>query len=321
MEMSRDSTVRIPSIAMLDTVAPHTWYLAAKQIRRFKPEILLFNYWIPFFAPCFGSIVRLVKNKMQVKIGYICHNVVPHESRFADRALTRWALSNADFFIVQSRIVEEQLLSLLPEARYLLVPHPVYNVYGELLDKQSARARLGLKSEKVILFFGYIREYKGLDLLLQAMPRILQKHPATLMVAGEFYQDERKYRSMIETLGITGQVVIYGNYIPNESVNLYFSAADVVVLPYKSATQSGIVQMACHFNKPCIVTNVGGLAEMVFNNETGFVVEPNQPEAISGAVNRYYEDDCESRFSDKIKKVKTRFSWDNLVDAIVTLAN
>jgi len=320
MEKSKDESVRIPSCVILDSVAQHTWFRAAKKIREYQPDLLLFNYWMPFFAPCFGTIARLVKRRHEVKAGYICHNVIPHERRFGDNVLTRWALRVADFFVVQSKTVENDLLSLLPTAKYQHIPHPLYDVYGELLEKQVARDKLAIHSDKVLLFFGYIRAYKGLHLLIHAMPEILRKVTTKLLVVGEFYEDQDKYRTLIDDLGLTSHVIIEANFVPNEQVHQYFSAADVVVLPYKSATQSGIVQIAYHFNKPCIVTNVGGLAEVVLQNETGFVVEPDDPVAIANAVVRFYTENCEIRFAAAINREKHKYSWDKLVDAIIDLS-
>jgi glycosyltransferase involved in cell wall biosynthesis len=320
LETSDDASVKIPSLPIVDSIGPHTWFRAAKTIKAFQPDLLVFKYWMPFFAPCFGCLARRVKKNAETKVCYICDNVIPHERRLGDIALTRYALRAGDFFVVQSQIVEKELLSLIPDARYKLVPHPVYDVYGDLLDKSESRDRLGLDGERVILFFGYVRAYKGLDLLLRAMPEILQQLDVKLLIVGEFYEHEKKYRKLVDEFNLQANVRIYADFIPNEQVNVFFSAADVVVLPYKSATQSGIVQMAYHFNKPCIVTDVGGLAEVVLDDRTGFVVQPESPQAIAGAVVRFYRDGSEEAFSAAVREEKKRYSWNNLVDTIISVA-
>ncbi len=321
LETSRDEQVAIDTEPILDSIGPSTWFKAAGRLRRFKPDLVLIKFWMPFFAPCFGTICWLVKRRLHCKAVYICDNVIPHEKRPGDILLTRYAFRQADSFIVQSKVVERDLLSLFPEASYRLVPHPVYDIFGEILPKRKSRDRLGIKSKRVILFFGYVRKYKGLDLLLQALPEIVRKLDVELLVVGEFYEDEAHYQHMIDITNISGNVKMISRFVPSEEINQYFSAADVVVLPYKSATQSGIVQLAYHFNKPCIVTDVGGLAEVVIDGETGFVVEPENAAAITQAVLRFYEEGKEEAFSQNVQKEKLKYSWDRMLDAIEELAS
>lgn len=316
LEVSQDDSVKIPTEPILDSINPITWIQASRKIKQFNSDLIIFKYWMPFFAPCFGTICQQSKKNSGPRILYICDNVIPHEKRPGDIALTRFAFRNADFFIVQSQVVREELLSLFPNAHYKLIPHPVYDIFGKAIEKNVAQKTIGLSDTKVILFFGYVRAYKGLDLLLKAMPIILQKQKVKLLVVGEFYENENDYHQLAKELNISEHVQFYSEFVPNEKVSLFFSAADLVVLPYKSATQSGIVQVAYHLNKPCVVTDVGGLAEVVIDNRTGFVVESESPPAIAEAVIRFYSENKEREFSRNVSKVKRKYSWDNMITAI-----
>lgn len=310
----------VPSEQLIDSVNPLSWYAAARAIARKKPDLLIFKYWMPFFAPCFGSIARLVKHWTGAKILFICDNVIPHERRIGDTALTHYAFAAVDAFIVQSHAVEKELNAFFSQARYALVPHPVYEIFGTGSPKAEARAKLGISDERVILFFGYVRRYKGLHTLLDAMPEILKKLNLRLLIVGEFYDDEEKYRQQINLLHLGDHVSVYSDYVPNEEVSKFFSASDVVVLPYISATQSGIVQIAYQFDRPVIATDVGGLAEVVLNERTGFIVRPESPPDVAKAVVRFYEDQRESEFVQNVQEEKKKYSWDNLVQAIEKLA-
>lgn len=321
LEVSQDESVKIPTEPILDSVNPISWFQASGRIKRMCPDLIIFKYWMPFFAPCFGTICRRSKKNSEPKILYICDNVIPHEKRPGDIALTRFAFKKADFFIVQSQVVRDQLLSLFPHANYKLIPHPVYDIFGEVMEKTVAKKKLGLGEPNVILFFGYVRAYKGLDLLLKAMPLILQKKKVQLLVVGEFYENENDFLMLTKELNIMENVQFYSEFVPNEKVGLYFSAADLVVLPYKSATQSGIVQVAYHLNKPCVVTDVGGLAEVVIDNKTGYVVEPESPQAIADAVIRFYSEGKEPEFSQNVREEKQKYSWDNMMTVIENFMN
>jgi glycosyltransferase involved in cell wall biosynthesis len=309
----------VPTKQIIDSINPWTWYKAAKFISQKKPDLLIFKYWMPFFAPCFGTIARLVKRWAGAKILFICDNVIPHEKRIGDTALTRYAFDAVDSFVVQSAAVEKELQTFHPQARYELVPHPVYEIFGSLMPKEQARRELGLRDERVILFFGYVRRYKGLHMLLDAMPAILQSIKVKLLVVGEFYDDEQKYRQQITEKNLGERVFVHSDYVPNEEVSRYFSAADVVVLPYVSATQSGIVQIAYQFDKPVIATDVGGLAEVVLNERTGFIVKPEAPEEVANAVIRFFREGRESEFVRNVSAEKKKYSWENLVQAIERL--
>lgn len=306
-----------PSPQVIDTLNPLTWFRAGRMAAAGNPDLVIFKYWMPFFAPVFGTIARTAKKRSACKVLYICDNVLPHEKTPLDRILTKWVLKSGDFFIVQSKSVENDLLSLVEKPKYKLVPHPVYEIFGKKMDRSEARKQLGIgENEKVVLFFGYVRKYKGLHVLLEALGSVLRKMPVRLVVAGEFYDDEKPYRDQIASGGLQGAVSLYSDYIPNDRVAVYFSAADVVVLPYIDATQSGIAQIAFNFDRPVITTDVGGLAEIVRDGETGLVVPPNSPELLASAIVKFFRDDLANAFSAGVSDQKRLYSWDNLINAI-----
>jgi glycosyltransferase involved in cell wall biosynthesis len=312
--------VQISTEQLIDSINPLTWIRAARAIAGKKPDLIIFKYWLPFFGPCFGVIARLVKRWSQARVLLICDNVIPHERRPGDKAFTRFAFRTTDFFIVQSRAVEQELKEFLPSARCVFVPHPVYEMFGAAMPKDEARRKLGLAGdERILLFFGYVRRYKGLRLLLEAMPTVLKSLSVKLFVVGEFYDDESKYKEQITSLGLEDSVTIRSDYVPNDEVRTYFSASDVVLLPYTSATQSGIAQIAYHFDKPVIATDVGGLAEVVRNGETGFVAPPNDPEALAQSILRFYRESREQEFVRNVSREKKKYTWDALVNAIEEL--
>jgi glycosyltransferase involved in cell wall biosynthesis len=318
LDASRDETAKIPTEVILDSINPVTWFQGYRRIAQLKCELVIFKYWMPFFAPCYGMIAWLAKKFSGAQILFLCDNIIPHERRVGDVALTEFAFRSGDFFIVQSDVVKEQLLKLFPKARYRVVAHPVYEIFGDPIEKSEAKRRLNVSDERVILFFGYVRTYKGLDLLLDAMPKILREVKVRLLVVGEFYENEAGFRKQIADLGITATVDVRADFVANEDVSLYFSACDVVVLPYRSATQSGIVQIAYQLHKPCIVTNVGGLAEVVIDHRTGFVVAPDNPSSLADAVIRFYRERRELEFVENVKVEKPKYSWDNMIRAIET---
>ena len=316
-----------PAPRLIDSINPLNWIAVARYIRSLEPDLLIFKYWMPFFAPCFGTIAKLVKRHTRSKILFICDNIIPHERRPGDVFWTKYAFKQADVFIVQSDSVERDLLHYFPHSRYRKVAHPVYENFGSLISKEQARSALRISVENIILYFGYVRAYKGLMVLLDAIKlikdRILERsngiNPVVLIV-GEFYDGEEKYRSRVRELGIASYVRFVPEYIPTEKVSVYFSAADVVVLPYLSATQSGIVQIAYHFEKPVIATNVGGLAEVVLDDKTGFIVPPGNPQALAEAILKYYREEKEQTFSANIKLEKHKYSWDHVIQNIEDLA-
>jgi len=302
-----------PAPQLVDSINPLNWYSVAKEISRMHPDLLIFKYWLPFFGPCFGTIVKQVKKYTDAKVLYICDNIIPHEHRPGDKLFTKYAFKHADFFIVQSDAVEKDLMKHFPYAVYRKVPHPVYENFGVALEKEKAREALGINAKKVILYFGYVRAYKGLNILIEAMSKI---DDVQLLAVGEFYDDEKKYREQVKNLGLESKIFFVSNYIPNDQVSIYFSAADVIVLPYLSATQSGITQIAYNFNKPVIATDVGGLAEVVINNKTGFIVPPNDPDALADAIKKFYSGNYEIDFVKNVQMEKNKYTWDNFISKI-----
>jgi glycosyltransferase involved in cell wall biosynthesis len=249
----------------------------------------------------------------------LCHNVMPHESTLLDRVLSRYAFLSVKYFIVHSDEDKSNLLSLKPRAVVRKTVHPTLSIFGEFASygKSQARAELGIKAdEKVLLFFGLVRAYKGLKCLIRAMAEVVKSMDCVLLVVGEFYEAKREYITLINELGLEKHIVVRDEYVKNEAVSLYFSSADVVVLPYVTATQSGIVQIAFGLNKPVITTNVGGLPEAVQDGKTGFVVDPESPEKLADAILRFYADDCEAKFSYNIRENATAFGWDAEVKTI-----
>jgi glycosyltransferase involved in cell wall biosynthesis len=314
-----NSGIALPTESLIDSINPFNWILVGWKLRKRNPDVVIFKYWLPFFGPCFGTICRIIKFRRATKVIAICDNVLPHERRLGDRIFTRYAFGAVDGYIVQSESVERDLLKLVRQPNYKRIAHPIYEIFGEPLSKQDARQRLHLSDERVLLFFGYVRRYKGLDVLLEAMKLVVRQIKIKLLVVGEFYDDEQQYRAQTETLGLQSAVQFVSEYVSNDRVSEYFSAADCVVLPYRSATQSGIVQIAYNFNKPVIVTRVGGLAEIVPDGIAGFTVLPESPEALAEAILRFYQNNYEQQFSDAVKKEKLKYSWDHLVHAIETL--
>lgn len=314
---SSEETHAFPANAMVDSIGPWTWSRAARHIARRQPHGLVFKYWMPFFAPAFGAIARKVKRAGGAKVVSILDNVIPHERRPGDIALTKYFLRSVDAFLAMSRSVRADLERLRPGAPCELVPHPVYDLFGERVDKIEARRRLGLpEREPILLFFGFVREYKGLDLLLEALPRIRERVRARLLVLGEFYSGKEQALEQIRRLGLSDAVALEDGYVPNERVGLYFSAADAVVLPYRSATQSGIVPIAYQLERPVICTDVGGLAEVVEHGRTGLICPPLDVEALAQAVIRFYEGNMESQLVAGIQKIRHEYSWDRMAEAV-----
>ncbi len=308
-----------PAPELMDSVNPFNWFRVAREVRRRSPDLLIFKFWLPFFGPCFGTIAALAKRGTRTKVLFICDNVIPHERRPLDAQFTRYAFRSVDYFIVQSKAVEKDLVTFWPHAVYREVPHPVYTMFGEPVPKDEARRTLGLTSERVLLFFGYVRAYKGLQVLLDALAQAGKEFPVHLLVVGEFYDGEQKYRSQIAALGLENRVTVVSEYVPNDRVRLYFSAADAVVLPYLSATQSGIAQIAFNFDRPVIASDVGGLAETVRADVTGMVVPPGNPSALADAITAYYRDHLETSFVPHVREEKKIYSWEALVTAIESL--
>lgn len=303
---------------LINSVNPLSWIKTARFIKRQKPDFIVFRFWIPFMGPALGSIARMVR-KSGVKVLAITDNVVPHEKRPGDTSFARYFINACDGFVTMSKAVMEDLkqFTATPNKKYLL--HPLYTSFGEKLDKTEARRALGLpEDKKLVLFFGLIRKYKGLDMLLDAFNE-LKNHPEiVLVIAGEFYEDKQPYLDLIEKHRIGSQVIVHGKFIANEEVKFYFSAADLVALPYRSATQSGVTQVSFHFEVPTLVTNVGGLAEIIPDKVAGYVVEPNG-KAIAEGVKDYFMNNRMPAFTEGMKKEKQKYDWSIFVNEVIDL--
>lgn len=306
---------------LINSVNPLNWWIVGRKIRRFDPDIIITKYWLPVMGPALGSLLRLGKRKKTRTIA-ILDNVVPHEKRPGDVAFTKYFLKPVDAFIAMSQSVLNDLREFEPTKKASLIPHPIYDNYGALISKAAAREALKLQQGKrYILFFGFIRQYKGLDLLLKAMAdERMKKLDVHAIVAGEFYEDATPYQELLRELNLGDRVLMHTDFIPNEAVKNYFCAADLVVQPYKSATQSGISQIAYHFEKPMVVTNVGGLVEMVPDGVVGFQAEPD-PSSIAAAIEKYYTENREADMITALRREKQQYSWARLANEVLSLAN
>lgn len=314
-----DEVEKIPSEPLVDSINPLNWIKAGNKIKRDNPDLLIFKYWLPFFGLCFGTISRVVKRNKKTRILVICDNVLPHEKRSGDKIFTRYFFKVVDFFIVLSNKVKDDLLLIKSNAKYKILPHPIYSNFGEPVEKIEAKKKLGLTDKNLILFFGFIRDYKGLDVLLKSMSE-LRNEDIKLIVAGEFYTDKDKYLNLINELKIKDKVYLYIDFIPTSEVKYYFSASDAVILPYKDATQSGIVQIAMNFRKPVIATNVGGLGEVVLSNQTGFIVDKDNPKALAEAIRKFYRENRENEFVRNVDNEVEKYSWKKFVNGIMEIS-
>lgn len=306
----------------INSINPLNWFSVGREIAKKRPDVLITKYWLPFMAPCLGTIERRVRRNGHTRIISILDNIIPHEHRIGDRLFSRYFVRSTDAFVAMSRSVLDDLGQFDTRKPRRFCPHPLYDHYGALVSKDEARQTLHLDANaRYVLFFGFIRGYKGLDLLLDAMadPR-LKAMDVRLIIAGEYYGDPKPYQEQIARLQLTDRTVQCTDFIPDSKVNNYFRACDIVAQPYKSATQSGVTQIAFHFEKPMLVTNVGGLAEIVPDGKVGYVVEPDAHQ-IADALVRYYEEDREAPFTDGVRQEKQKYLWSNMTDAIDQLRN
>ncbi len=308
----------------LDTMNPLTWRRTAKKIIAMRPDMLIVPFWVTYLVPVLLPVVSFVKRHSDIKVLFICHNVIPHDVSRMHLLLVKALLKKGDFVIVHSEQERRLVQEAAPSIEVVKHVHPIYDFFATSsaksdheLSLQDARAKLRISRDKlVLLFFGFVRPYKGLDLLIEAMPKIRQRLDAYLLVVGEFWESRTRFDEMIKGLSLVDNVTIIDRYVPDNEVALYFSAADIVVLPYREATQSGIIQIAYGFRKPIITTDVGGLAEVVEDGKTGYVVLKDSPEAIAGAVLRFARERESTDFTANIEMVIDRFSWARLVDTI-----
>ena len=303
---------------LINSVNPLSWIKTARFIKKQKPDFIVFRFWIPFMGPALGSIARMVR-KSGVKVLAITDNVIPHETRPGDVAFAKYFIKACDGFVTMSKAVMKDLEKFTSTSHKKYLLHPLYTSFGEKLNKADARRALDLPVDKqLILFFGLIRNYKGLDMLLDAMNELKSNKNINLVIAGEFYEDKQPYLDLIKKYGIEDQVILHGKFIANEDVKLYFSAADLVTLPYRSATQSGVTQVSFHFEVPTLVTNVGGLGEIIPDKIAGYVVEPNG-KSIAEGIKDYFENNRMSSFTEGMKKEKQKYDWKIFVDEVIDL--
>lgn len=305
----------------VNSINPFNWIKTGLKIKRQRPDILVVKFWLPFMAPCLGTICRIIRRNQHTRIISILDNIIPHEKRIGDTLFTKYFVNSVDAFIAMSDSVYNDLSVFDQTKPRLLNPHPLFDNYGEAVDKISAIQKLNLDiSKKYLLFFGLIRDYKGLDIVLKAMAtEQLRNSDIQLIVAGEYYSNREEYEQLIRELAIKDKVELHTRFIPDDEVYLYFCAADMVVQPYKHATQSGVTQICYHFNKPMLVTNVGGLPEIVPDNKVGFVVAPDE-QSVANAILRFYNEEKEEEFVQNIQEEKKKYSWKVMTEKVKQLA-
>ena len=306
----------------INSVNPLNWFSVGSRICKEKPDLVIIRYWLPFMAPCLGTIAGQIRKNRYTRIVCLADNIIPHEHRTGDRALTNYFIQRIDGLIAMSKSVLAEAKTFRKDLNLAFCPHPIFDNYGERLSFEVAKQKLNLDiNTKYLLFFGFIRDYKGLDLLLNAFAdKRLRKYPVKLLVAGEYYSSPEPYLELIKKNNLADLIELRTDFIPDEEVNLYFSAADMVVQPYKSATQSGVTQIGYHFNKPMLVTNVGGLAEIIPDGKIGYVVEPDS-QNIADALVDFYENERMTEFEANIVEEKKKFSWANMVNTFLSVYN
>jgi len=309
-----DTVDKIPAVRILDSINPFSYFRAARTINKEKSDLFITNYWMSFFGPAFGIISRRI-NKKTKQIS-ILHNVIPHEKRFFDTLFNRFFLKKTDGFVVMSDTVLNDLLSIQPTAKYLRIDHPVYRHFGDKIDKDEALKKLNLLTDKkTLLFFGLIRDYKGLDLLIEAMNLLDDSYQ--LLIAGEVYGSFEKYAELIKTSKAANRIHLHNQYIPDSDVSFYFSASDACILPYKNATQSGITAVSNHFSLPIIATDVGGLKETISHLKTGIIVNEPKTDLISEAIQYYFAHNLKESFAENIEIENKEKSWDNFTEKLI----
>ena len=305
---------------VINSINPFNWIKIGNRIRKERPDIIVVRYWIPFMGPCFGTVLRIAKKNKHSKVVCIADNVIPHEKRFGDKPFTKYFIKPVDAFITMSKkvLIDLQTFTTAKPAKY--VAHPLYDNFGEKISKQQARKNLAIENDqKIILFFGFIRKYKGLDILLDAMAILKPAMPdLKLLIAGEYYDDPKIYEQQIQRLSLQNNLILRTGFIPDSEIKNYLCAADVVVQPYRNATQSGVTPLAYHFEIPMIVTDVGALADMVPDGKAGLVAEPTAA-SIAEKIVQYFKTG-ESHFLPYLIEEKKKYSWDIMVKEIISSA-
>lgn len=301
----------------INSISPFNWWKLGKQIRKQRPDMVIIKYWTPMMAPCFGTIAASIRRNGQTKVLCIADNIVPHEQKFTDTILTRYFVNRVDGFVAMSNNVLQDLVRFDRKKIRALNPHPLFDNFGQVVSKQEACNFLQLDpNRQYILFFGFIRDYKGLDLLLEALQKV--SSTCELIIAGEFYTDRAVYDKLIAQSRHKERIHRFHNFIADEDVKYFFCAADAVVQPYKHATQSGVTQIAYHFEVPMIVTNTGGLSEMVPNDIVGYVTETD-PQQLANAIDRIGSQETQQRFRENIREEKKRFSWSRMTKTLLDM--
>jgi D-inositol-3-phosphate glycosyltransferase len=307
---------------VLNSINPFNWIVTGYKIKKEKPDILLIRFWLPFMGPCFGTVARIAKANRHTIVICIFDNVIPHEKRPGDKILTKYFTATIDGAIVMSKTVLDDLKIFRKNIPVSLNPHPLFDNYGTLVARDVALTALNLEADhSYLLFFGFIRAYKGLDLLIEAFSdKRLRNRKLKLIVAGEFYEDGTPYRELIKKYNLENEVILYDHFIKDNEVTLFFSATDLVVQPYKTATQSGVTQIAFHFEKPMLVTDVGGLREIVTDGKCGYVVKP-EPKEITEAILDYFDNNRKVPFTEGVILEKEKFSWNKMTASIIEIYN
>ena len=317
---SSDPPKNIKIKSIINSINPFNWFNVAREINRKNPDFVIIRYWLPFMGPCLGSIARLLNKK--IKILAITDNIIPHEKRFGDFFLTKYFVSSCDAFVTLSASVLEDLTQFTKSKNKKFTPHPIYDTFGEKIDKSVAKKNLELNiNDKYLLFFGFVRKYKGLDLMLHAMSdQRIKDLGVKLIVAGEFYDNIDFYLDLINELDIESNIILKSDFIDERDVKNYFCASDMITQTYRTATQSGVTQIAYHFERPMLVTDVGGLAEIVPHNKVGYVTT-QEPKIIADAIVDFYTNNRELDFEKNTKTEKLKFSWQNLIQTIEDLVS
>lgn len=296
---------------MINSINPFNWLKVGKALRKKKADLIIFAFWLPYMAPTLGTIARLCKTRT---VGLI-HNLIPHEHKPGDIMFAKYFCKGIDRFVALSNSVAEDIRNIVPEKRITICPHPLYDNFGSPVSREDACAKLSINPKnKILLSFGLIRDYKGLDWLLEAFASLKERSGVKLVVAGEFYADGEKYHKLARDLGIDEEVIWKTEFVPDSEVKYYFCAADLIVQPYKSATQSGVTQIAYHFEKPMLVTRVGGLPEIVPDGKVGYAVGPS-PAAIAAALEKFLKDSPD--FTEGIREEKQKYSWKKMAEAVM----
>ncbi|MGQ9847256.1 MAG: glycosyltransferase [Bacteroidales bacterium] len=318
--VEKTKVLPFPVLRKINSINPYNWIKVGRELKKMKPDMVIVRYWIPFLAPALGTIVRSIKRNKYTKVIALVDNFIPHEKRIGDKILSHFFIKAIDGCLVMSHRVKTDIEKLYPSKLIEYCPHPLFDHYGKIIPKEEAKKALQLNPNKnYILFFGLVREYKGLDLLIEAVSLSSSTTiDYEVIVAGEFYADEEKYYALMDKHGVRNKFHVFAHFITDDLVPYFFCAADVVVQPYKDATQSGVTQIAYHFNKPMIVTNVGGLPEMVPHNKVGYVVEPNAI-AIAQAIAKFYNENRENEFSAMAAIEKNKYSWKRMEETMYIL--